>query len=177
MSLAVIKADAYGHGAARTAMLLNDEADYFGVATIDEAVEVRRHSDKKILILGYTSPSDYVSLIQNDIIPAIYRYEDAKSLDRLAKFCGKKAVIHLAVDTGMSRIGFQCDEEGAAEAKKIFSLENVTVEGAFSHFCKADEKDKSFTKIQAENFEKFFRLLGEDIPGIPFAQKPILVDC
>ena len=163
MALAVIKANAYGHGAVDAAKVLEDVADYYGVATIDEALELRKVSKKKILVLGYVAHSDFTDLVKNDIIPAIYTYEDAAALDKVAAGLGKKAVIHLAVDTGMSRIGFQCTKEGADEAKKIFSLNNIYVEGAFSHFSKADETDKTFTKIQAKAFDSFFEMLGEDI--------------
>ena len=165
MQLAVIKADAYGHGAVETMKALSDVADYFGVATIDEAIELREAGcDKKILILGYTAVSEFPLLLEYDVIPVIFTFEMAEKLDVAAAKAGKKAVVHLAADTGMSRIGFQCSKEGAAEAKKIFALGNIVVEGLFSHFSKADEYDKSFTKKQVEAFELFLSLLGENIP-------------
>jgi len=163
MALAVIKANAYGHGAVYAAKALEDVADYFGVATIDEALEIRGISSKKILVLGYVAHSDYPAVVRHDIIPAIYSHADALALDKAAAEEGKAATVHLAVDTGMSRIGFQCTAEDAKEAKKIFSLKNIYVEGAFSHFSKADETDKSFTKKQAAAFDSFFEMLGEEI--------------
>lgn len=174
--LAVIKADAYGHGAVLCAKALEDVADYFGVATIDEAVEIRKHSKKKILILGYTARGDYEQLVENDIIPAIYSFEDAKLLSETAERMGKVAAIHFAVDTGMSRIGFQCDEEGIAEANKIFKLPNLNVEGAFSHFAKADETDKTFTALQVENFERFIGGLDKRPEVLHIANSAGIID-
>ena len=175
--LAVIKADAYGHGSLKTAQSLSDVADYFGVATIDEALELRSNNiNKKILILGYTLIAQYPLLLQYDIIPVIYTYEDALKLNEVAKKQKKKAVIHIAVDTGMSRIGFQCDDEGIAEANKIFDLPFIEVEGAFSHFAKADEYNKSFTAGQNAQFIKFLSGLKKPIPVKHIANSAGIID-
>lgn len=162
-TLAVIKADAYGHGAVQVARALDEEADFFAVATVDEALELRSEGvSKRILILGYVSPKEYFDLIKYDITPVIYRYEDAENLNRCAEICNKKVKIHLAVDTGMGRIGFKVNEEDLSEAKKISELCNLEIEGIFSHFACADEADKSFTAMQAELFDTFLNYLIKD---------------
>ena len=156
----VIKADGYGHGAAVFAELLEDKADYFAVAVIEEAIALREHGIKKpILILGYTSPVYFEKAIQNDITVTILDYEDAVIMSQAAAKMDKTAKIHVAVDTGMSRIGFVPDENGAEEVLKIASLKNVCIEGVFTHFATADEADKDFTKLQAERFSHFKNLL------------------
>ncbi|MGN0164829.1 MAG: alanine racemase [Lachnospiraceae bacterium] len=156
--LAVIKADAYGHGAVMVANALKTEADFFGVATVEEAVELRNAGiNNRILILGYTSHSEYKILIEQNITPVIYRYEDAELLNRIAGECGKRAKIHIAVDTGMGRIGFRNTDESINEAIAVFDLPDIEVEGAFSHFACADESDKKFTEKQVEIFEEFIK--------------------
>lgn len=162
-TLAVIKADAYGHGSVRSALVLKDEADFFGVATVDEALELREAGiENRILILGYASHSEYELLINNEITPVIYRLDDAKLLDKKACELGKCATVHMAVDTGMGRIGFRMTDEDIESAKKMLTLPNLRVEGIFSHFACADESDKSFTSGQAELFEKFLDILSEN---------------
>ena len=163
--LAVVKADAYGHGVIGTCRVLDDIADFFAVATVHEAVEIRDAGfDKDILILGYVSPSDYGILLERRITPVIFTLRDALKLNDAAASAGIVQTIHLGVDTGMSRIGFQCDEEGIREASAVFELQNLYVEGAFSHFSKADESDPAFTIHQNEEFRKFLDGVGHDIP-------------
>lgn len=154
--LAVIKADAYGHGAVRIAECINDDCDYFGVATVDEAIELRNAGIVKgILILGYSAHEEYFDIIEHDITPVIYRYEDAYILNTLAARRNKRVKIHLAVDTGMGRIGFRNREDEIKDADRIFELSNLMVEGIFSHFSCADDKEKTKTEQQAESFEDF----------------------
>ena len=121
--MAVVKANAYGHGAVEVAKALLDMVDYFGVATIGEAVELRRADvDTPILILGYTSPKQFEYVINYGVTQTIYTYEDGKYLDETAKRLGKKAKYHIAVDTGMTRIGFSADyriDESIEEIKKL----------------------------------------------------------
>ena len=110
----VVKADAYGHGAVVIAKEFEAVTDYFGVAEINEALELRAAGiQKPILILGYTSPRCYELALRHDITLTIFRYENAKVLSETALALGKTAKIHLAVDTGMSRIGFCVSEEEA----------------------------------------------------------------
>ncbi len=166
--MAVVKADAYGHGSVRVAQTLQDKADYFAVATLSEGVELRAAGIRNpVLILGYTSPLEYEQLLRYNIIPAIYDVDEARLLDTVAKNSGKKAVVHIAVDTGMSRIGFRDDGEGAQAVKEISQLENTVIEGIFSHYATADCEDKAFAKVQKERFDNFICLLGKEGIEIP----------
>lgn len=166
--MAVIKADGYGHGAVPIAHLLEGMADFYGVAAVDEAVELRQAGiSTPILILGYTQPQLFPILIKYDVRPAIFRREDAISLDRYAKEQGKKAKYHIAVDTGMSRIGYSDTRESADEIAQLSGLENAEIEGVFSHFAKADSRDKSYADLQLARFKTFVHLLGERGVNVP----------
>ena len=152
----VIKADAYGHGSVQLAKEFSDIADYYAVACIDEAVELRNAGiETPILILGYTDESDFVIAINYDITLAIYDVQEADALSRIASKDGKKAKVHIKVDSGMSRIGFQCDDEGVAAAMKIYDMDGLEVEGIFTHYAKADYIDKSDAKTQYDKFSWF----------------------
>lgn len=160
--LLVIKADAYGHGAVPIAHELADLADYFGVAEIDEAVELRESGiEKPILILGYTDETDYEDLLRYDVTQAVYDVEKCRTLSLLAEKMGKKARVHIKVDSGMHRIGFQADEEGIRQAEELFSLPGLSVEGIFTHFAKADETDKTSAMEQYRLFSHFVHTLEE----------------
>lgn len=165
---AVIKADAYGHGAVKVATLLKDKADYFAVASIGEALEIRNAGiTLPILVLAYTSPLCFGDLIDYGITATVYTYEDALILNEKAKEMGKEAKIHIAVDTGMSRIGFDYSDESAEIIKKITDLPYIFTEGIFSHFAKADFKDKTHALAQRDIFDAFLRKLSEKGADIP----------
>lgn len=167
-TMAVVKANAYGHGAVRVAKTLEKKADFFAVAVIEEAIELRDGGIKNpILILSYTSPYQFEALINNELIPSIYRYEDAEMLSQEACRLGKTAVIHIAVDTGMSRIGFKDCEESADTVKKISELPNIRIEGIFSHFACADAEDKACALGQKKRFDNFISMLEERGLTIP----------
>ncbi len=156
----VIKADGYGHGAFNMASVLENSADYFAVAIIEEALELRNCGIKTpIMLLGYTAPVYFKEAIENDITVTILTLEDAQEISDTAGKMGKTAKIHIPVDTGMSRIGFTPDEEGADLVSKIASMDNLLLEGVFTHFATADERNKDFTKLQAKRFEQFRNLL------------------
>ena len=158
----VIKADGYGHGAAVFAELLENKADYFAVAIVEEALALRKQGVKKpIMLLGYTSPVYFAEALENDITVTILTLEDALIMSERAVEMGKTAKIHIPVDTGMDRIGVTPDDMGADLVSKIASLKNICVEGVFTHFATSDEKDKEFTKLQAERFSHFKSLLEE----------------
>ena len=155
-TLLVIKADAYGHGAVTLAGELADLADYFATATMDEAVELRKSGvTLPILILGYTDPSEYETGIENDITLAIYDADRAAVLSETAVKMNKKAKVHIKVDSGMSRIGFQCTDEDVSEAEKLLKLPGLDVEGIFTHYAKADYENKSDAMTQYEKFSWF----------------------
>ena len=158
----VIKADAYGHGAAVIAKEFENEADYFGVAEMNEALELRHAGIKKpILILGYTSPYLHEKALENDITLTVFQYKNIESLSRTAQRLGKEAKIHFAVDTGMSRIGFGVTEEDADLAARAARLPSIRLEGIFSHFAMADAVDKSSAEKQRALFEQFLAMLKE----------------
>ncbi len=166
--LAVIKADAYGHGAVRVGKYLEDRVDYFAVATLEEALELRENGIRlPILILGYTSPSQYEDLVAFDITQTIYSRETAELLNREAANQGKRAGIHIALDTGMTRIGFQVTEEDADVIADIGRLPHLKMEGLFTHFACADQKDKTYCSGQLEKFNRMVRMLEERKVEIP----------
>ena len=164
----VVKANGYGHGAVEVVRELEDAADYFAAATIEEAVEIRHSgTNKPILILGYVFPEHYTQAIVNDIDLPIFEYNSAKQLSELAKEMGKKAGIHLAVDTGMSRIGFSVCDESIRTIKKIYELPGIRIDGIFSHFATADIKDKTFARKQLAEFNEFCRKTEAEKIHIP----------
>ncbi len=140
--MAIIKADAYGHGAVQLARLLDEDCAFFGVSSIVEALELRQAGTQKpILVLGRTPVCAFADAIRNEIRPTIYRYEDGMALSQTAQALGQTCRFHFAVDTGMSRIGFQVTEEDAALCAKIAAAPNLEAEGLFSHFATADCAD------------------------------------
>ncbi|MBR4865030.1 MAG: alanine racemase [Oscillospiraceae bacterium] len=158
--MAVVKADAYGHGAVRVARVLEQECHFFGVSSVAEAVELRQAGIvKPILILGHVHPATFPAVVLHDIRIPLFNYEDACALSREALKQDKIARFHFAVDTGMSRIGFQATEESAELCVKIAALPGLKAEGLFSHFATADEKDLEKTKRQAELFAAFDDML------------------
>lgn len=180
-TMAIVKANAYGHGAVRVAKTLENLADYFAVADIQEALELRDNGIKNpILILSYTSTYHYEELIGNEIIPTVYSLEDAIKLSQTAVEMSRKAVIHIAVDTGMNRIGLKDCDESADIVKKISTLPNIEIEGVFTHFACADCEDKSFVNVQKQRFDKFVSSLedrGLDIPIKHCCNSAATIDC
>ena len=166
--MAIVKADAYGHGAVQIARLLDDKCSFFGVSSIAEALELRQAGlTKPILILGYTPVEAFRLVIGQDIRPAIFRLEDAHALSKLAQKQGVTIPFHFAVDTGMSRLGFQATEESADICADIARLPGIYAEGLFSHFATADCADLTKSQAQAERFAAFDRMLrnrGLEIP-------------
>ena len=158
--MAVVKADAYGHGAVQVARLLQDKCAFFCVSSILEAMELRQAGlSTPILILGHTPADAFPTAIREGIRPTIYRMEDALALSKAAQFLELPARFHFAVDTGMSRIGFQVTEEDADICARIASLPGLFAEGLFSHFATADCADLSRAEQQAERFAEFDGML------------------
>ena len=153
--MAVIKADGYGHGAVQIAEMM-ERWNYiwgFAVATLDEAVVLRTEGiQKPILVLGCVFPDQYMEMLKHEIRMNIYTEEMAESISRMAAREGKTAYMHIKLDTGMSRLGFGINEQSAETIKRISKMPNVNMEGIFTHFTKADEKDQSFTKKQIQEF-------------------------
>lgn len=166
--LGVVKANAYGHGAVPVASYLENQVDYFATATIEEAVELRENGiSAPILILGYVSPSQYGDLVEYDITQTIDSYAQALALEKEAARQNRKAKAHLAVDTGMTRIGFQVTEHDADEAAKIADLPHIELEGMFTHFSCADQEDKTYCSMQMEKYDKMTALLAERGVTVP----------
>lgn len=164
----IVKADAYGHGAAPVALAIESLVKGFGVATIDEALLLRRHGVvKDILILSTPNPGRFADVVRYELQPAVYTREHAQKLSELAAAAGKTVKIHIAVDTGMSRIGLLPTAEHADLAASFAGLEGIQVEGIFTHFTKADEPDKGFARLQAERFAAFIQMLEERGLEIP----------
>lgn len=161
--IAVIKTDGYGFGAVPIAKLLEVE-DYiwgYASATVEEAMELRDNGVKKpILILGYTFPFSYDTLIDNEIRPAVFRYDQLEQLEQRAEEKAEngwngKVKVHIAVDTSMSRIGVRPDDEGAKFVQKALSMKYIEVEGIFTHFARADEKDLTDVLSKKDIFASF----------------------
>ena len=158
--MAVVKADAYGHGAVQVARLLQDKCAFFCVSSILEAMELRQAGlSTPILILGHTPADAFPTAIREGNRPTIYRMDDALALSKAAQFLELPARFHFAVDTGMSRIGFQVNEEDADICARIASLPGLFAEGLFSHFATADCADLSRAEQQAERFAEFDGML------------------
>ena len=156
--LAVIKTDGYGHGGVPIAKMLEQLDIMFGyaAATYEEAHVLREAGVKKpILILGYTFPYCYEELIREEIRPAVYRRDTVEELAAAAAKVGKKAKVHIKVDTGMGRIGITPDEEGLEFVRFLIEHPELEVEGIFTHFAKSDEADKTSANHQLELFQNF----------------------
>lgn len=160
---AVVKANGYGHGVVETSKAcLAAGAEFLAVAMLTEAMELREAGFTcPILILGWTPEEGYELAIAQQIRLAIFDVEEAKRLNAKALAMGQKALVHLKLDTGMSRIGFQADEAGLATAQAIMEMDGIVVEGIFSHFSKADEADKTFARKQLATFQQFNQQLEE----------------
>ena len=168
--IAVVKADAYGHGAVPIAHLIENH-DYiwgFAAATAEEAVHLRQAGiTKPILILGIVFDEYFPELVQYDIRPAVCEYDEAKKLSDEAVLQNKTVHIHIALDTGMTRIGYADIPESVEEIKKIAELPKLEIEGMFTHFARADEYDRSPAMVQLERYQDFSKRVeeaGVDIP-------------
>lgn len=167
--MAVVKADCYGHGALDvTPCLLENGASRLAVAMLTEAIELRNNNiTAPILILGYTPSYLGEELINYDIEQTVYDIDYAKELSTLALKFNKKAKIHIALDTGMGRIGFLPNEDSLNKIIEICSLDGLEVVGIFTHFSSADEKDKAYTEYQYNKITEFIDRLEATGINIP----------
>lgn len=154
---AVVKANAYGHGVLQILDILKENgADQFAVATLNEALELRRAlPDDDILVLGVLPPGTESVSVGANIQHAVATYEKAKLLSDAAQKLGMKAKVHIKLDTGMTRIGFQMTEEAVHEVRRINELSGLDIEGIFTHFARADEADKRWALRQYERYTWF----------------------
>ncbi|MCP1101665.1 alanine racemase [Aequitasia blattaphilus] len=167
--MAVIKSDGYGHGAFEVAQTLEAKDCLWGfaVATLDEAVSLRKQGiQKNIMVLGCVFPEQFNDLVKYDIQMTIYTKELGELAAKFALENEAAINAHIKVDSGMGRIGFPCNEAGVADIKTVCQLDGLRILGLFTHFAKADETDKTFTDKQLQNFNGMIRSLGEK--GIEF---------
>ena len=167
--MAVIKADAYGHGALRTVQELSELGVYaYGVATAEEALTLRREGvTQPILILGYVFESSFDELIINNIDLTLFDLETAELLQAHAQKLRRTVLVHIKVDTGMGRLGLQPDDQSLEIIKKINSFKNIKIDGMFTHFACADSKDKTFVNQQIRVFSDFVSRVKDEKIDIP----------
>ncbi|MTI80949.1 MAG: alanine racemase [Firmicutes bacterium] len=166
--MAVIKANAYGHGAVEVAeTALRNGADYLAVARLGEALTLRWHGiNAPILIFGYTSPENCSQVVKNSLTQTVYSVEMARQLNKAAEKNKEKAMVHIKIETGMGRLGFMPSEEALSQIEQITKLPNLEVEGIYTHFADADSADKNYTNEQIEKFTDFLNQL--ESKGISF---------
>jgi len=166
--MAVVKADGYGHGAVETAAVLDNIVDAYGVAILEEGIELRKAGfTKPILIFGYTPVQQYKPMINYNIATAVFQYKMALEMSDIAQRLGKRAHIHIALDTGMSRIGFIPDDESLNVIQRIATLPGIEIDGCFTHFARMDEKDKTTTKMQFEKYTSFIKRIADKGIALP----------
>jgi len=158
--MCVIKADGYGHGALPLARFLDDKCEYYAVAVLEEALTLRAAGiTKPILLLCYTSPGQYGALLAANVAQTIYSIEQARALSQAAQEAGKRAKIHVKIDTGMGRVGFEDTQVSIEEIVQIAGLPGLEIEGLFTHYARADEADKTSATDQHTRFVEFAREL------------------
>lgn len=161
--MAIVKADGYGHGAVEVARQIDELVDAYGVAILEEGIELRKAGfTKPILILGYTPKPLYPAMIRYDIATAVFTMEMAKEISDTAVAMHKNANIHIKLDTGMSRIGFSITKESKEIIEQIAKLPGIEIKGCFSHFARMDEKDKTKANEQFAKFTKMVNALEKD---------------
>ncbi len=170
MICAVVKADAYGHGAIEIShVLLKNGVDRLAVSTLGEAIQLRNngYTLATIMVLGYTPVEHGGAIIDNNIIQTVYTYNQALYFSNLAKEKNRNMTIHIKLDTGMSRLGFQPDVQSLRDIKEIFKLPNLIIEGIFTHLATADEKNKDYTYKQFNIFMDFVNQIEKEGHSIP----------
>jgi len=158
--MAVVKADAYGHGALQTAKtLLENGATSLAVSMLDEAIQLRQNGiDAPILVLSYTDPVRAEEIIRNDVTQTVFSHDLAEALSNAAVRLGRNVKVHVKIDTGMTRVGFMPGYSAVKNVMQISRLPRIIVEGLFTHFASADEADKTYTYMQ---FERFMSICSE----------------
>lgn len=160
---AIIKANAYAHGSVEVAKHLEKNGcDYFGVATLNEALELRKNGiEQRIMCLAYIDPSLYKVAIENDVDIPLFSYEVAEKVSDAAKELGAYANIQIKLDTGMSRVGFVYEDQTVEEIEKISRLDNLVLQGIYTHFAMADTTDRTVTDQQFARYNDIVERLEE----------------
>lgn len=158
--MAVVKADAYGHGVLEVAKtVLNSGASRLGVSTLDEAIQLRQNGiDSPILVFSGSLPSRAQEIVEYDITQTVFNYDIAFAISEVAKTKATKAKIHIKIDTGMTRVGFMSGYSAVKNIMEIQKLPGITIEGIFTHFASADEDDTAYTQLQ---FDRFMNIIDE----------------
>ena len=165
---AVLKVDGYGHGAAPIAKRVGGLVDFFALATIEEAINLRKNGiTAPLLVLGHIQEEACEKAIREDIRLTVYDLKTAESLSRVAGCVGKPALIHIKLETGMNRLGFQSGEDTLDAVERISRLPGIRIEGLFSHFARADEADKVPSKKPYTVLSEFVKRLNERGITIP----------
>lgn len=164
--IAVVKTDGYGHGAVLVAKELEEKEYMFGfaTATAEEAFILRKAGIRKpILVLGYVFPYSYDEMIRENIRFTVFRKDMLSQIEEAAKKQQKSALVHVKVDTGMGRIGIAADEEGLQFVRRLSECEHIITEGIFTHFAKADHKEKTDAAVQFKKFEDFYSRIRQEL--------------
>jgi alanine racemase len=153
--MAVVKADAYGHGAGPCAKAAVEAgADILGISILEEGIELRENGiQAPILVLGSVFPDEIDDLIRHDLATSLWSLDLARSLSEKARKAGKTIGVHLKVDTGMGRLGM-APEEFPCFLKQILEYPNLRIDGVFTHLSSADEEDSEFTRRQLSRFNE-----------------------
>ena len=162
--MGVIKTDGYGHGAVPIGRELESLAVTWGyeTATVEEAQILRRNGLKKpILVLGAAFQEQYGALMTEDIRATVFSLRQAQEMEEAAAQAGAQITVHIKIDTGLSRLGFQATEEAAEEIAQIAAMPHMIIEGIFTHFAKSDARDKTMAREQMERFLKIRKLLAD----------------
>ncbi len=171
----VVKADAYGHGAVRVSEILRENGiRIFAVATLAEAIELRRSGlQEEIIVLGLV-PDEYAKIVAlHSLTAVVCDSRNARALSEAASSLGKTISVLIAVDTGMGRIGYLADDtaDAVCDIQKISDLPSLKVKGLFSHMSTADAADKTFSLQQQEKFNAFYQTLQS--AGIKIPQRTL----
>ena len=180
--MGVIKTDGYGHGAVPIGRELEKLHVTWGyaTATVEEAQILRENGLKKpILVLGASFPESYGLLAEEGIRATVFSLRQAQALEQYAKEAERKIIVHVKIDTGLSRLGFQVTEEAADEIAQISAMPHIVIEGMFTHFAKADARDKTMANAQVHNFSQMREMLNErgvEIPILHCSNSAAIID-
>ncbi len=180
--MSVIKTDGYGHGAVPIGRELESLAVTWGyaTATIEEAQILRRNGlQKPILVLGAVFPEQYSALMTESIRATVFSLRQAQEMEKAAAQAGAQITVHVKIDTGLSRLGFQVTEEAVEEIAQIAAMPHMIMEGMFTHFAKSDARDKTMAKEQMEKFSKIRELLASrqvTVPMIHCSNSAAIID-
>ncbi|HHT50656.1 MAG TPA: alanine racemase [Eubacteriaceae bacterium] len=167
--MGIVKADGYGHGSIQVSKILIEEGvRYLAVSSLDEGIVLRKAGiEYPILILGYTPEEQLGDTIEWNIIQTVYNLDTARILDKQGEKHNKKVKVHIKIDTGMGRLGFRGKEQIINAILEISKMENIEIEGLYTHYSVSDKKDKKYTREQLNKFLDISRILEDKNIHIP----------